>query len=238
MSLLKIPKLVYDAFADSVNRIMEGPDREWRKPGQGQMNDFVSLAVAGECLRRLCQAHLEEDDGPQPYAFETLEKYDTFLSKYQGEYPYHVVDDFKEVLADLTRYGEQPREERDYEQGCQLLMELEQVLMIMVAGWRARRALDEQVVINCANQACTHIDSIANTLSDLYEFADDHESLNGSDPNFLNLYGFWENLADLAPSRRRFEQAVREAIKKEKRIEDAVARLDKKADEGTGSSGA
>lgn len=217
---------VYKAFADSVIRIMDDPEREWRKPGQGQVNDFCGLAIAGESLRRLCQGHFEEDDGPQPYAFETLDKYDQFLSKYEGETPTTLEDDLESVLLDLRVYAglsaAAKRDEFAYSDACNHLEELEQILMLAVASWRARRALDEHVVLRMGNRAREAIFEMEERLTNLAEFAWRRELNYGSDPNFIGLYDFWDQLSWYAPSHLEIMSVVRDAARKERIIEKVM----------------
>ena len=222
---------VYHAFADSVHRIL---NRDWRPATEGQANDFCSLAIAGESLRRKCEAYYEEEDGPQPYAFETLAIYDKFLANYTGETPAeHLEVDMNEVLAELTAYAsikpsERPKDDIDLSSGVLLLHELEQILMIAAACWRARRALEEQVVIKMSVDAWAHVRHLSPYLQDLSQYAEDYELMNGDDPYFISLYNFWKELADFAPSSLAMANMIRQLARRERIIEKVMKRWEER----------
>lgn len=227
---------IYNAFADSVLRIMEDPERPWRKPGEGQANDFCALGVAGENLRRLIEGHFEEDDGRiPPRAVETLEKYDRFLSKYEGDVPTSLEDDLESILLDLRAYAKLTGQDRKdcYEQACCWLDEMEQVLMIAAAAWRGRRAIDESVVLRMGNRACEAISEIEVEIRDLADFAWDREMPFGSDPNFIGLYAFWDQIHWYSKANMTVAKVVRDAARREKLIEQVVASDKKKRENGT-----
>jgi hypothetical protein len=198
-----------DNFAASVARVLDRPSRE--------PNDFVSLAISGEQLRRACAV-----GEPSGAAQEMLGRYDHELSTFPAPSREDLKAGISEVVAELERYAASLRASRAEEIGVAALLRLDELLSVGAAEVRAG-LLPEDDVISLASGVKELLRRIAPMCNELAQFAEDRQLLFGDDTRLPQLYEWWEQLARLAPSRLALQRTVGAAARRERRIAKAVA---------------
>jgi hypothetical protein len=204
-----------DSLAASVDALLDD--------GPASANDLVALAISGEQLRRGIE--LAGSVSADPHRI--LERYDAFLSTAAVlEWPAELADDIQGALDELRAYGVQSRRLRSLERGEQLLIDLDHVLSIAAAETRAGHRTPSQLE-ELAESIRPTLSSLAPRLLDLAQLAEDRLLVLGSDPEYPELFAFYEELARFAPTRIMVENAVIRHAEKRRLIEAAVADFEK-----------
>jgi len=210
-----------DNYAESTRQIL--------KDGIGEQDDFVSLAIAGEQLRRAASV-----GEPSPQALDLLHEYQLFLAAYEGE----VLDDLaglvRESLGDLQAYCNQ-LSERNIARGEELLTELDELVSLAVAGARAG-IVEISTPEELGDLILSSLSELSSSLCGLGQFAEDREILFGADLEFPKAFAWWDTIAQLAPSRIALRVTVNAAARKERIIEAAIASFAAKHEPSTLSS--
>lgn len=201
-----------NAFEDNVSDIL---DR-----GVECANDVVSLAIAGESLRRIVELS-NTPDNPPP----ALVAYDAFLVSYAGDIHGGLEETLAVIMVDLDAYAHSPRLARDWETGTQLLYDIDETLSLAVAYVRMGRE-SKAWLADLASKTTAVVSYLMPQLGDLWQFAEDHELIYSDDPDHVELYGFWESLAWCAPTRIQFELDLRAWARRERLLGAARRRHD------------
>jgi hypothetical protein len=204
-----------ELFAENVQEVLD------RKPESE--NDFVSLAVAGEQLRR-SQLIAEETS---VMAARVLERYDDFLSRYRGQVPAGLERDLSGALVELEVYARAPSWGRDAGDGEEILMGIEQVLSVAAAARRIGRQPEEELK-RLASMARDRIADLTPELQDLWQFAEDRLLTFAPDPDCPELFDWWEELAQFSPSRVELQVALKNRLVLEKAVERYADSLSRK----------
>lgn len=101
--------------------------------GVSDSNDFVSLAITGEELRRAIQI---EKKTPVETA-ETVQQYDEMLPDLCRFVPSGIVDDLFSALEDLSKYASTPISERNWCTGEDLIRGIDGILSVAAASARS-----------------------------------------------------------------------------------------------------
>jgi len=185
--------------------------------GSRDPDDFVSVAIAGEALRR--SILLWE---PCEKSGAALEVYDEYLADYQGTLPSGVEAALKGVLEDFGGYLRLEQAERSFLEGELLLSELDQVMSVVVAMARVHDRRSLELVIDLEGLETWRLGD------ELAQFAEDHELVYAPDPDFPEAFGWWEELAWRAPSRKALVAVVRSEARRKRILEQAMAHFDEK----------
>jgi hypothetical protein len=130
--------------------------------------------------------------------------------------------DLSGALEDLRAYAGEKRRLRDIERGEQYLVDVDHVLSIAAAETRAGHRSLEQLA-DLAAPARPDLAALAPELLDLAQVAEDRRLLFGRDPDYIDLFDFYEELARFAPSRVALESAVVRKATKQRLIDAAIA---------------
>ncbi len=198
-----------DNYAESTRRIL--------KDGVSEANDFVSLAIAGEQLRRASNV-----GDPSTDAMSALMEYESFLKSYEGDIPGELDETVQESLAELHDYSRAATSQREISRGQELLLELDELMSVVTAGARAS-LYEEQSPNTLGELAMSKLAKIAGSLSELGQFAEDREILFGSDSDFPMAFAWWDVVAGLAPSRMALQATVNATARKERIVQAAIA---------------
>jgi len=200
-----------DNFATTVREIL---DRQSRRH-----NDFVSLAISGEQLRRACETGVPSDE-----ARSTLAGYDQALAA--GGYETPTLEELRDAIDDqlgeLERYAASSPAERDPADGEDILLAIDEALCIAAAGVRAG-AVEASSVAALAAGLTDRVREVAHRCTELAQVAEDRQLLFGLDPRMPTLFDWWEPLAELAPSRLALRATVTEHMRRERLIERALS---------------
>jgi hypothetical protein len=200
-----------DNFARAVDQMLD--------EAPASANDLVSLAISGEQLRR--GSALAESVSDE--ARRSLERYDAFLEIANNlDWPAELSVDLSGALEDLRAYAGEKRRLRDIERGEQYLVDVDHVLSIAAAETRAGHRSLEQLA-DLAAPARPDLAALAPELLDLAQVAEDRRLLFGRDPDYIDLFDFYEELARFAPSRVALESAVVRKATKQRLIDAAIA---------------
>ncbi len=203
-----------DNYAESVRQILSEGVRE--------ANDFTSLAIAGEQLRRASSVADVSTD-----AANALKEYETFLASYSGHGPGELAEIVEDSLAGLQDYASASTRARDVARGKELLVELDELMSVCVAGARAK-LYSPRSPVELGALAQTRVSSIAGALSALAQFAEDREILFGPDSEYPEAFAWWDGVAELAPSRVTFRSTVNAVARKERVLQSAIANFEAK----------
>jgi hypothetical protein len=198
-----------DNFAGSVARVLERPSRE--------PNDFVSLAISGEQLRRACSV-----GDPNAAALAMVDRYERELSTFSVPTRDDLKAGISEAIADLEQYAASSSAARNVESGEAALLRLDELLSIGAAEVHGG-FLPESELSSLATGLKELLRRIAPQCNELAQFAEDRQLLFGDDARLPHLYEWWEQLARLAPSRLALQATVAAAARRERRIAKAVA---------------
>jgi hypothetical protein len=185
-------------------------------------NDFTSLAVTGEELRRA----IALADAPPESAVQTLAEYDARLADLGHLVPENLEQDLAWTFDELEEYGRTPTRERDFDFGEDLLCGVDEVLSVAAAAERAGRMTADEVV-SLERTAHERAAAVAPSLADLWNAAEERSVALGSDERFPGLYSWIERIAELS-SLRAEEMAIaalRPSSERQRIIETAVDRL-------------
>jgi hypothetical protein len=162
-------------------------------------NDFVSLVTAGERLRR---AVVLADDKASFEDLSVLADYDGALVKHAALAPAGLAADLEAALVDLLVYSTEPVWKRAAQraEAESILCDIDEVLCVAVACHRVG-CLTARELADLRTTARDGVGDLVPKLQDLWQFAEDWELTHGPDPDFPNVYHFWEELARFAPTR-------------------------------------
>lgn len=197
-----------------VNALSAGLQEGTSSPG-----DVAAVAATGELLRRT----LAMQENPSDEAIAVLNEYDRYLRANAALIPAELDPDLDNLIGELETYSQLGVTERDSEDGIEALRGIDEVLSIGAAACRAT-ALAESKLTDLGLSAASRLREAAPRLPELWQHAEDREQDVGPDPDFMDLYGFWEVLACLAPSRVALELGLsaRPAEERERMIQRAL----------------
>lgn len=182
-------------------------------------NDFVSLAIAGEMLRRnVKRQFLVPPKGDKE--LEALERYEEAIKAYDG----YVVsgstfDMAKGVLNDLEDYANST--DKEASEGEYVLGGLDGLMSMFVAMTRIGKMPEEELK-NISTHVREKVASLSHQILELSNFANDQQIL-WFDPDFEYAFAFWDALAEVSENRL----LSREAVIKSNRIDRAVKKFTK-----------
>jgi hypothetical protein len=178
-------------------------------------NDFVSLVISGERLRRT--AAKKEMSSP------ALDNYDAFVRSYKGEAPTpdELTNSMVEVFIELRALSVSV--DRDWEKGVAILDNIDDVVALATALVRSGHT-EAGWLFDLCHRTWVSLHRMSTELADFSSHAFDHiriyaednewQSKRGDDSSkrqFGNVYSFWDALAMRHPDWDEFEKARRAA---------------------------
>lgn len=196
--------------------------RETLHEGISDTNDFVSLTVTGEELRRALQIA----EAPPEESVRALEAYEEQLPALAAFAPDGLEDDLAGVMTDLEAYGRVPLSQRDPDEGDDLVRGVDEVLYVAAATARCGKLSDEAVVA-MGEEARERTARVAPKLVHLWDLAEERSVCLGPDPRFPRLFDWIEELAELSSHRSREARiaALSPTVERERKIDAAVELL-------------
>ena len=186
-------------------------------------NDIVSAAITGESLRRALTLSGDFDPEDREWMDKDLipEEFKPLLDRYEealacpspdpsrlvGNYGSELISRMDSALGDLEEYSRENILTRNASRGEDLLISVDEVLSVAVAaaraGWIVESSLSE-----ISDMAKARVGEAAPRLNDLFGYSEGRELTFGPDADYAYAYGFWEELACLAPSRIMLAQTL------------------------------
>lgn len=173
--------------------------REILQRQPGDPNDFVSLAVTGETLRRALAAA----DEPVEEARAALDAYDAALPAWKDDVPTDIPSELDEALEELRACAESLAEDLPASFPA-LVGRVDELLAVAVAGVRAG-ALEQRVADELAQRARDEVGRYAANAPALWQPTEDRSAWLGTDPDYPGAYRWLEELARYSASRRALE---------------------------------
>lgn len=157
-------------------------------------NDFVSLALTGEELRRLAVGAVAGEDSGARVA---LASYEDRLRSEPGRVPAGLDRDLSSALDALDAVARKPASAREEARTLEVLQGIDEVLCVASAAWRAG-GVGEQELSRMASLASDRVSALASSLPEAWNFAADWQSIHGIPPGDLDAFRFWDSLAALS----------------------------------------
>jgi len=213
-------KITIQNFADDLSRLL-CEDVQEANDFASLYNHFLSVAIAGEQLRRASLAEGEGDIGSIELA-----AYDAFLESYIGPVAEDLPEALIAVLENVDDFAETPLP-RDPSMAEDLLIEIDEVLCVAACAGRVGK-LAKYEVLALGKTARDHIAANAPALSAASAFAEERDLLFADDPLYPDLFAFYEPLAALSPSRVSLVATLQREARRARHIKAAMAAFDAK----------